>query len=141
MNKSLRKALWMNRYSISWYYLLASVLWTIFKIYDLIINVLHNHFIINYRVMTYLFWGWVWCFIEGVMGAGKQEKLKTINDSITKTNYVIVRVGTQTKTTATIFCLVFSFLSWFLVFTLSCYCYFSLHITISSLSTKISKQQ
>ena len=38
------------------------------------------------------------------MGAGKQEKLKTINDSITKTNYVIVRVGTQTKTTATIFC-------------------------------------
>ena len=38
------------------------------------------------------------------MGAGKQEKLKIINDSITQTNDVIVRVGTQTKTTATIFC-------------------------------------
>ena len=38
------------------------------------------------------------------MGAGKQEKLKIINDSINQTNDVIVRVGTQTKTTATIFC-------------------------------------
>ena len=45
------------------------------------------------------------------MGAGKQEKLKIINDSITQTNDVIVRVGQKQKQQQQFFVLVFSFLS------------------------------